>query len=103
MGDGNIDSTVKSAKIELKEETGYFAQNWISPGSFLPSPGWTNEWILPTIMNLADLKRASKFMLTFLIWEELMYLVKRISTWSRNSSYFEVYDTVGTMTEKLGV
>lgn len=41
------ESAIRAAKRELREETGYKAQNWVKLSSFWPTPGYVSE-----IMNL---------------------------------------------------
>jgi ADP-ribose pyrophosphatase len=96
---------LEAAKKELKEETGYTSQNWISLGSFLPSPGSTNERIhLFAALDLEpgrqQLEASEQIHVHLLKWETLMDIVKRggISTRSSNGCYFEVYGAVVTMT-----
>jgi ADP-ribose pyrophosphatase len=73
---------LEAAKKELKEETGYTAQNWISLGSFFPSPGSTNERIhLFAALDLEpgrqQLEASEQIHVHLLEWEALMDLVKR--------------------------
>jgi ADP-ribose pyrophosphatase len=73
---------LEAAKKELEEETGYTAQNWMSLGSFLPSPGSTNERIhLFAALDLEprrqNLEASEQIHVYLLKWEELIDLVKR--------------------------
>jgi len=81
---GRIDehlSPLETAKKELEEETGYTAQNWISLGSFLPSPGSTNERIhLFAALDLTpgeqNLEQGEHIHVHLLPWEKLIDLVR---------------------------
>jgi ADP-ribose pyrophosphatase len=73
---------LEAAKKELKEETGYIAHNWISLGSFLPSPGSTNERIhlfaaLDLEPSRQHLEESEQIHVHLLKWEALMDLVKQ--------------------------
>jgi ADP-ribose pyrophosphatase len=73
---------IEAGKKELEEETGYTAQNWISLGSFLPSPGSTNERIhlfaaLDLVPSRQNLEATEQILVYHLKWEELIDLVKR--------------------------
>jgi len=73
-------SPLEAAKKELEEETGYTARNWISLGSFLPSPGSTNERIhLFAALDLEpgrqNLEQGEHIHVYLLKWEELIALV----------------------------
>jgi ADP-ribose pyrophosphatase len=81
MIDENL-TPLEAAKKELKEETGYTSQNWISLGSFLPSPGSTNERIhlfaaLDIEPGRQHLEPSEQIHVHLLKWETLMDLVKR--------------------------
>jgi ADP-ribose pyrophosphatase len=72
---------LEAAKKELEEETGYTAHNWISLGSFLPSPGSTTERIhLFAALDLEpgrqNLEASEQIHVYLLKWEELIDLVK---------------------------
>ncbi|MBT2661624.1 NUDIX hydrolase [Bacillus sp. ISL-45] len=59
---GRIDiegsSPIETAKKELEEETGYFAEHWLDLGSFYPSPGSTTEEIF--LFAAAGLKKTEQ-------------------------------------------
>ena len=43
LGSDKIEIELKAAQRELKEETGYTADEWSCAGEFYTSPGWTTE------------------------------------------------------------
>ena len=68
------------AKQELQEETGYSAEEWISLGSFYPSPGSTSEEIFLFAANglskgEQNLESSEQIILHELPWDEVIKLI----------------------------
>lgn len=68
------------AKQELQEETGYSAEEWISLGSFYPSPGSTSEEIFlfaakELTKGEQNLESSEQILLHELPWDEVIKLI----------------------------